>query len=84
MTTTIQPEDIRHNLGARPVKGLRLPEFPDAGAAVRAQTHARPATAVDVHNSASRWSKALLDNAARPSGAIGRRVGSSGPVKGRR
>lgn len=28
------------------------------------------AAAVDVHNSASRWSKALLDNAARPSGAI--------------
>jgi len=28
------------------------------------------ATAVDVHNSASRWSKSLLDNAARPSGAI--------------
>ena len=28
------------------------------------------APAVDVHNAASRWSKALLDNAARPSGAI--------------
>src|SRR6056297_2375308 len=28
------------------------------------------AQAVVVHNSASRWSKALLDNAARPSGAI--------------
>ena len=28
------------------------------------------AVAVDVHNSASRWSKSLLDNAARPSGAI--------------
>src|SRR6056297_3563655 len=28
------------------------------------------AAAVDVHNSASRWSKALLDNSARPSGAI--------------
>ena len=28
------------------------------------------ATAVDVHNAASKWSKALLDNAARPSGAI--------------
>ena len=28
------------------------------------------ASAVDVHNSASRWSKSLLDNAARPSGAI--------------
>ena len=26
--------------------------------------------AMDVHSSASRWSKALLDNAARPSGAI--------------
>jgi HK97 family phage portal protein len=28
------------------------------------------ATALDVHSSACRWSKALLDNAARPSGAI--------------
>lgn len=28
------------------------------------------AVAIDVHNSASFWSKALLDNAARPSGAI--------------
>ncbi len=27
------------------------------------------AMAIDVHNAASRWSKALLDNAARPSGA---------------
>lgn len=28
------------------------------------------AQALDVHNAASRWTKALLDNAARPSGAI--------------
>lgn len=28
------------------------------------------ATALDVHSSATRWSKGLLDNAARPSGAI--------------
>jgi HK97 family phage portal protein len=28
------------------------------------------ASAIDVHNSASAWSKGLLDNAARPSGAI--------------
>jgi HK97 family phage portal protein len=28
------------------------------------------ATACDVHNAASRWNKALLDNAARPSGAL--------------
>jgi HK97 family phage portal protein len=31
---------------------------------------AAAAASVDVHNSAARWSKALLDNAARPSGAI--------------
>ena len=28
------------------------------------------AASVDIHNSASRWSKSLLDNAARPSGAL--------------
>ncbi|MGF1650365.1 MAG: phage portal protein [Hyphomicrobiaceae bacterium] len=28
------------------------------------------ATAIDIHNGASRWNKALLDNAARPSGAL--------------
>ena len=28
------------------------------------------ATAIDLHNSASRWNKALLDNSARPSGAL--------------
>jgi HK97 family phage portal protein len=33
------------------------------------------AAAIDVHNAASRWSKALLDNAARPSGAIVYRSG---------
>ncbi len=31
---------------------------------------AAAAGAVDIHNAAARWSKALLDNAARPSGAI--------------
>ena len=28
------------------------------------------ATAIDIHNAASKWNKALLDNAARPSGAL--------------
>jgi len=28
------------------------------------------ATAIDIHNTASRWNKALLDNSARPSGAL--------------
>ncbi|MFV0361178.1 phage portal protein [Tropicimonas sp.] len=37
------------------------------------------ATAIDVHNSASRWSKALLDNAARPSGAIVYRSSDGSP-----
>jgi hypothetical protein len=28
------------------------------------------ATAIDIHNTASKWNKALLDNSARPSGAL--------------
>jgi phage portal protein BeeE len=28
------------------------------------------ATALDIHNAAGAWNKALLDNAARPSGAL--------------
>jgi HK97 family phage portal protein len=31
---------------------------------------AAAATAIDIHNAASAWNKALLDNAARPSGAL--------------
>jgi HK97 family phage portal protein len=39
------------------------------------------AAAVDIHNAAGRWAKALLDNAARPSGAIvfGGKEGTSLP-----
>jgi HK97 family phage portal protein len=39
------------------------------------------ATAIDIHNQASRWNKALLDNAARPSGALiyGAREGRLSP-----
>ena len=62
MTTLIQPEqiDLRYNLGTRPIKPVRNPGFPDAGAAVREQTHARPPTAVDV----------LLVNPPSPDGGI--------------
>ena len=35
------------------------------------------AVAVDMHNAAARWNKALLDNAARPSGALIYAVGDS-------
>ena len=62
METTIQPDDIqlRQNLGTRPVKAVRNPGFPDAGAAVRHQTHGRPEGAVDV----------LLVNPPSPDGGI--------------
>src|SRR5919109_606832 len=57
--TLISPESLRHNLGTRPVK-FQPARFPDAGAAVRAQTHTRPPTAVDV----------LLVNPPSPDGGV--------------
>lgn len=54
------PEQIRHNLGTRELKPLRGSTFPDAGAAVRVQTHLRPESAVDV----------LLMNPPSPDGGI--------------
>jgi anaerobic magnesium-protoporphyrin IX monomethyl ester cyclase len=62
MTSVIKPDDIelKRNLGTRAVKPLRQPVFPDAGAAVRQQTHTRPKTAVDV----------MLVNPPSPDGGI--------------
>jgi HK97 family phage portal protein len=37
-------------------------------------------TALDIHNSAARWNKALLDNAARPSGALIYAAGEGGSL----
>jgi anaerobic magnesium-protoporphyrin IX monomethyl ester cyclase len=54
------PDQIRHNLGTRPVKPVRDAAFPDAGAAVRHLTHSRPEGAVDV----------LLVNPPSPDGGI--------------
>ncbi|MGH2542873.1 MAG: B12-binding domain-containing radical SAM protein, partial [Ardenticatenaceae bacterium] len=54
------PKDIRMNLGARAIKKLRPAQFPDAGVAVRHQTHTRPPGAVDV----------LLVNPPSPDGGI--------------
>lgn len=54
------PEDIRMNLGTRAIKSLRPPRFPDAGTAVREQTHTRPEGAVDV----------MLVNPPAPDGGI--------------
>ncbi len=57
--TTVR-EDLRHNLGTRPVKPLRPADFPDAGAAVRHLKPERPKGAVDV----------LLVNPPSPDGGI--------------
>ncbi len=53
-------QQLKQNLGSRPVKKLRDADFPDAGAAVRNQTHHRPEGAVDV----------LLVNPPTPDGGI--------------
>ena len=54
------PENLRHNLGTRPLTVLRPAKYPDAGAAVRHLTHIRPPGAVDV----------LLVNPPSPDGGI--------------
>ena len=53
-------QQLKQNLGSRPVKPLRDPKFPDAGVAVRDQTHHRPEGAVDV----------MLVNPPTPDGGI--------------
>ena len=54
--------------GAAPVLHLMLPHPIDDHYGLSAMEAA--ATAIDIHNEASRWNKAFLDNAARPSGAL--------------
>jgi HK97 family phage portal protein len=54
--------------GASPVLHLMLAHPIDDHYGLSAMEAA--ATAVDIHNEASRWNKAFLDNAARPSGAL--------------
>lgn len=75
------PEGFEYSVGGRKVKLQG-----EAVSGVRSVLHVRlfhpvddhygmspieaAATAIDIHNEASRWNKALLDNAARPSGAL--------------
>jgi radical SAM superfamily enzyme YgiQ (UPF0313 family) len=56
----MNPDQLKVNLGTRPLAPLRLPRYPDAGAAVRNLIHTRPAGAVDV----------LLVNPPSPDGGI--------------
>jgi HK97 family phage portal protein len=54
--------------GASPILHLTLPHPLDDHYGLSAIEAA--AAAIDIHNEASRWNKAFLDNAARPSGAL--------------
>ncbi|MBR9863088.1 MAG: phage portal protein [Rhodobacteraceae bacterium] len=73
------PDAYEYSVGSRKVRfdmGTELPPVCHVRAFHPLDDHyglspiQAAATALDVHNAACRWSKALLDNAARPSGAI--------------
>ncbi len=54
--------------GVRPILHLRL--FHPANDHYGMSPIEAAAQAIDIHNTAGRWNKALLDNSARPSGAL--------------
>lgn len=54
--------------GVRPILHVRL--FHPANDHYGMSPIEAAATAIDIHNTASNWNKALLDNSARPSGAL--------------
>jgi HK97 family phage portal protein len=60
------PQDLAR--GIRPILHLAL--FHPADDHYGMSPIEAAATAIDIHNAASRWNKALLDNSARPSGAL--------------
>ncbi len=73
------PEAYEYNVAGRSVRFEQAAPFPP----ILQLTHFHPlddhyglapleaaAVAVDTHNAAAKWNKALLDNAARPSGAL--------------
>jgi len=73
------PEAYEYSVGARTVRFaqdatlppiLHLAQFHPLDDHYGLSSLEAAAVAVDVHNSAARWNKALLDNAARPSGAL--------------
>ena len=74
-TLTIAPEDERGWPNLVHLKGFHpADDHYGAGCLVAA------AQAVAVHNAASRWNQALLDNAARPSGALVYAPGDGAPL----
>jgi HK97 family phage portal protein len=67
---TVHGRSVRFNAadGPSPILHLMLHHPADDHYGLSAMESA--STAIDIHNEASRWNKALLDNAARPSGAL--------------
>ena len=67
---TVHGRSVRFNAseGPSPILHLMLHHPVDDHYGLSAMEAA--STAIDIHNEASRWNKALLDNAARPSGAL--------------
>ncbi|MDX2308472.1 MAG: phage portal protein [Hyphomicrobium sp.] len=60
--------DTEAVMGVRPILHTRL--FNPANDHYGMSPLEAAATAIDIHNTASHWNKALLDNSARPSGAL--------------
>jgi HK97 family phage portal protein len=67
---TVSGRTHRYQVGAGPSPICHLKSFHPQDDHYGLSPLQAAASAVDVHSSASAWSKALLDNAARPSGAI--------------
>jgi HK97 family phage portal protein len=67
---TVSGRTHRYEVGAGPSPICHLRSFHPQDDHYGLSPLQAAAAAVDVHTSASAWSKALLDNAARPSGAI--------------
>jgi len=68
---TVGGQTIRFAQGSEPVRPiLHLTLFHPADDHYGLSPMEAAATALDIHNAAGAWNKALLDNAARPSGAL--------------
>ncbi|MEM9049133.1 MAG: phage portal protein [Pseudomonadota bacterium] len=61
---------VRFDMNAEPAPVMHLRAFHPQNDHYGMSPLEPAASAIDVHNAATRWSKSLLDNAARPSGAI--------------
>jgi HK97 family phage portal protein len=67
---TVAGESIRFDQGTSPPPILHLTQFHPLDDHYGLSALEAAASAIDTHNAAAAWNKALLDNAARPSGAL--------------